>query len=167
MRLKFFNDNDLLLIAFWLIITFLLFSTIGCISKQKCLDKYPPTVETITNHTKEIIIKDSLLQGATVYNTIYKDSIAYYPAYQWRVIKDTSGLAELRIMKDAMGNIIAECVAKDRNVEKTHVNDSTDTSTTKTNIVEKKVMPIWGWLIIGGLVIMLLKKYLTPFFKLF
>lgn len=167
MRLKFFNEDDLLLIAFWLIMTFLLLSTIGCISKQKCLDKYPPTVETITNHTKEIIIKDSLLQGATVYNTIYKDSIAYYPAYQWRVIKDTSGLAELRIMKDAMGNIIAECTAKDRNVENTHVSDNTNTSTTKNSIVEKKYIPFWIWLIMGGLVIMLLKKYLTSFFKLF
>jgi hypothetical protein len=102
-----------------------------------------------------------------VYNTIYKDSIAYYPAYQWRVIKDTSGMAELRIMKDAMGNIIAECVAKDRKVEKTHVSDSVDSSTVKTKVVVEKKMVWWGYLIIILLSLLLVRKYLSSFLKKF
>jgi hypothetical protein len=161
MRLKFFNDNDLLILAFWVLITFLLLSTIGCVSKQKCLDKFPPTIETITNHTTEIIRRDSLIQGASVTNTIYKDSIVLMPVNKWQVIKDTNGIASLRWYKDAYGNIQMECQANNRLIAMVRKEMKVNSQTNSKSVVEKKVVPFWALLVIAVLCLLLLKKYIN------
>jgi hypothetical protein len=161
MRLKFFNDNDLLILAFWLLITFLLMSTIGCVTAKKCNSKFPPTIETITNHTTEIIRRDSMIQGASVTNTIYKDSIVLMPVNKWQYIKDTNGIASLRWYKDAYGNIQMQCDANSRLVEMVRKEMKVKDSTNSKTIVEKKVIPFWIWLIIGALIFIILKKYIN------
>lgn len=160
MRLKFFNENDLLIIAFWLLITFLLLSTIGCVTAKKCNSKFPPTIETITNHTTEIIRRDSLIQGASVTNTIYKDSIVLMPVNKWHYIKDTNGIASLRWYKDAYGNIQMTCDANSRLVELVRKEMKVKDSTNSKSIVEVKSIPFWIWLIIGALILIILKKYI-------
>jgi hypothetical protein len=161
MRLKFFNDNDLLILAFWVLITFLLLSTIGCVTAKKCNAKFPPTIETITNNTTEIIRRDSLIQGASVTNTIYKDSIVLMPVNKWHYIKDTNGIASLRWYKDAYGNIQMQCDANSRLVEMVRKEMKTKDSINSKTIVEKKVVPFWALLVIAVLCLLLLKKYIN------
>jgi len=160
MRLKFFDDFDLMIIAFWLIVIFILMNTFGCVSEKRCNAKFPPTVETITNHTTEVIRRDSLIQGASVTNTIYKDSIVFMPVNKWHYIKDTNGIASLRWYKDAYGNIQMQCDANSRLVEMVRKEMKINNSTNSKKVVEKKVVPFWALLIIAVLCLLLLKKYL-------
>lgn len=158
--MKFFNEEDLLILGFWILITFLLISSIGCVTAKKCNAKFPPTVETITNHTTEVIRRDSLIQGASVTNTIYKDSIVLMPVNKWHYIKDTNGIASLRWYKDAYGNIQMECQANNRLIEMVRKEMKINNSTNSKKVVEKKVVPFWALLIIAVLTLLLLKKYL-------
>lgn len=91
----------------------------SCTTQRKCNRMYPPEVKTIIERHTETIIKDTLLPGATVYHTIQRDSLITMTVDKWTVIRDTSGLAELRLYRDAYGNLLAACEAKDRSVEKT------------------------------------------------
>jgi hypothetical protein len=159
--MKFFNENDLLILGFWILITFLLMSTIGCVTAKKCNAKFPPTIETITNNTTEIIRRDSLIQGASVTNTIYKDSIVLMPVNKWHYIKDTNGIASLRWYKDAYGNIQMQCEANSRLVELVRKEMKTKDSINSKTIVEKKVIPFWALLVIAILCLLLLKKYIN------
>jgi hypothetical protein len=161
MRLKFFNENDLLILAFWILITILLLSSIGCVTEKKCNAKFPPVVETITNHTTEIIRRDSLIQGASVTNTIYKDSIVLMPVNKWQYIKDTNGIASLKWYKDAYGNIQMQCDANSRLVEMVRKEMKTKDSTNSKTVVEKKIVPFWALLVIAILCLLLLKKYIN------
>jgi len=34
MRMKFFNEEDLLILGFWILITFLLISSVGCVTEK-------------------------------------------------------------------------------------------------------------------------------------
>jgi len=161
MRMKFFNENDLLILAFWILITILLISSVGCVTEKKCNAKFPPVVETITNHTTEIIRRDSLIQGASVTNTIYKDSIVLMPVNKWHYIKDTNGIASLRWYKDAYGNIQMQCEANSRLVEMVRKEMKVKNSTNSKTVVEKKVVPFWALLVIAILCLLLLKKYIN------
>lgn len=132
----------LMLVLFYL--TLIIIGT-GCVTEKRCNAKYPPQVETITNHTKEIIRKDSILEGATIINTIYKDSIVMMPVNQWRIIKDTSGKAELRYYKDAYGNISAQCIANSQMIEKLRQIESKGYYKGETKVITKKEVPTWFW----------------------
>lgn len=159
--MKFFNEDDLLVLGFWILIVFLLiFGLNGCVTAKKCNSKFPPTIETITNHTTEIIRRDSLIQGASVTNTIYKDSIVLMPVNKWQYIKDTNGIASLRWYKDAYGNIQMTCDANSRLVEMVRKEMKVKDSTNSKSIVEVKSIPFWIWLIISALILIILKKYI-------
>lgn len=137
----------LLIGAFFIMMIMVMFS--GCITQKKCNAKFPPVTEIKTEHTKETIIRDSLLPGATIYHTIYKDSIQFYPEYKWKVIRDTSGLAELRIMKDAHGNITATCEATEQLISRMEVIESKVDSKTEVTHQTDWYIPGWIWMILG------------------
>lgn len=159
--MKFFNEEDLLVIGFWvLIIFFLVFNLSGCTTQKRCNAKFPPTIETITNHTTEVIRRDSVIQGASVTNTIYKDSIVLMPVNKWHYVKDTSGIASLRWYKDAYGNIQMQCDANSRLVELVRKEMKVNSITNSKSVKEVKYIPFWIWLIIGALILFGLKKYL-------
>ena len=142
----------LLLIAiYWMLVLS------GCVTEKRCNAKYPPQVETITNHTKEVIRKDSILQGATIVNTIYKDSIVMMPVNQWRIIKDTSGKAELRWYKDAYGNINAQCIANSQMIEKLQEIERKGYSKSSTKVITKKEVPVWFWWLFIAVILLALK----------
>lgn len=124
----------------------------SCITKKKCESKFPPVTNTIIENNTETIIKDTILPGATVYNTIHKDSIIFMEKYKWITVKDTSGIAQLRYMIDEYGNIIAECEANAREIAKYKEQSDKTTTTTKTQIVDKPFIPYWVY-IIGGILI--------------
>jgi hypothetical protein len=160
--MKFFNEDDLLLLGFWILIVFLfIFGLNSCVTAKRCNAKYPPVVETITNHTTEIIRRDSIIHGASVTNTIYKDSIVLMPVNKWHFIKDTNGIASLRWYKDAYGNIQMQCDANSRLVEMVRKEIKTKNSTNSKKVVEKKVVPFWALLVIAILCLLLLKKYIN------
>lgn len=137
----------LLIGAFFIMLILVMFS--GCVTQKKCNAKFPPVTEIKTEHTKETIIRDSLLPGATIYHTIYKDSIQFYPEYKWRVIKDTSGLAELRIMRDAHGNITATCEATEQLISRMEVIESKVDTKSESKVIVESHIPGWIWMIFG------------------
>lgn len=148
---------------YFLAILAILFSS--CVTQKRCSEKFPPQVVIEKEHTIETIRKDSLLPGATVTHTIVKDSLVLLPVNKWRVIRDTSGLAELRYYKDAYGNILAQCQATDRMVEKIEQRVKEQLKSTEKNVVTQYRTPWWCWLLIGGLLSLCLVLYLYARFK--
>ena len=139
-----------------LFIIYILIILSGCATEKRCNAKYPPTVETITNHTKEIVRRDSIIEGSIITNTIYKDSIVMMPVNQWRVIKDTSGRAELRYYKDAFGNINAQYISNSQMIEKLTQIESKGYYKGQTKVVTKTEVPKWVWLVFGFIIPVLL-----------
>lgn len=133
-------------------------SMLGCVTQKKCNSKFPPTVEIVTNHTKEIIRKDSILPGSVIreYIPMVRDSLV--PFDRWITVTDKKGFAELRYKLDSLGNVRdIECQANSRMVEKLEERITKSEKTTKTPIpVEVKQTPFWNWLIIGGLSVLIL-----------
>lgn len=138
----------------WRVFIVLLVTLPGCVTQKRCNAKFPPAVEFHTEHTKETIVKDSLMPGATVYNTVFKDSIAYYPAYQWKVIRDTSGLTELRVMRDAYGNLMLQCETNDRLATRVEVLESKKDTEKKTVVKTEKETPWYNWIFITALALL-------------
>lgn len=144
----------------------------GCVTQKRCDAKFPPVVHTHTEHTTEIIRKDSILPGATVTHTIYHDSIIKMPVNQWRIIRDTSGLAELRFYKDAYGNIVAQCEANERMIEKMQQLVRELVSSTETKVQVVKEAPLWikimlvilsaAWLYVIGRMALIAWKTVGP-----
>lgn len=58
--------------------------------------------------------RDTVIQGGTVTDTLYLDSIIYYPKDRWFTKLDTSGNAEFRWLINQQNQLIGECIAKDR-----------------------------------------------------
>lgn len=141
------NRDGLLLVLFGLVLC-------SCNMKQYCDDRFPPS-ERI--EIKETIIRhDSILPGAVVYDTLvwhhYHDSLVAIPKY--KIIRDSSGLAELRYQVDRYGRLLMQCSANPRVLEviERHLN------TVQTQVDEVKVpfIPWWLYLLIGLLVLALL-----------
>lgn len=110
-----------------------------------CTTKHP----VIINNEKEttIIKRDSLIKGATIYDTIRFETVTD----KITIIKDSTGRAELRYYKDAYGRLIAECRANDLTVE--WLEKYVKEQKTEIHTVEKKYIPSWLWIIIGILII--------------
>lgn len=138
----------------------------GCITQKRCNSKFPPQVVINNEHTIETIRKDSILKGATVTHTIVKDSIVFMPVNQWRVIKDTSGYAELRYYKDAYGNIIAQCQANDRMVEKIEQRIKEQFKSSSSSVVVKKETPWWMIFLLGLISTFAILLFLAYKFKI-
>jgi hypothetical protein len=130
----------------------------SCATQKRCDAKFPPEVREIHTHSTETIRKDSVLPGATVTHTIYNDSLVLMPVNKWTVIRDTAGLAELRIYKDAYGNLLAQCEAADRTIEKIRVLEK-ELSQTRSQAVKTEYQTPWYlvplvW--IGGISLLIL-----------
>ena len=137
----------------------LLFS--GCVTQKKCNQKFPPIIE-INNEKETIIIKkDSLIKGATITNTIKKDSIIFLKEYKVVTVTDKSGLAELSYYKDAYGNLVATCKANDRLIEQVKILRQQFSSTSQKQLVRESFIPFWIWLIIGAFIILILRGKIT------
>lgn len=121
---------------YWIIILFFISS---CTTQQ-------PTI--INNEKETVIIKrDSIIKGATVYDTITLENVTN----KVTIIKDSLGRTELRYFKDAYGRLVAECEAKDLTVEwlEKYVKEN------KTEVINvpQKFIPSWLWIIVGILII--------------
>lgn len=114
----------------------------SCVTKQKCDSMFPPQVNTTTT----IIQRDSVIQGATVYDTLRLSSFHEYPVDRWVTVKDTAGRAELRFMRDAYGNLIASCEAKDNLIK----NAIQYTAQHESQVREVAYIPSWIWMLLGA-----------------
>lgn len=121
---------------------FLLFLT-SCITKEKCNERFPPQVKEVRETT--FVKRDSVIPGAIIRDTIRLDSIAYIQNF--RIVRDTTGRAELRIYKDAYGRLIAECEAKGINLEL--LEKIIKEGKIEVHEIEKKYIPWWMWTLIG------------------
>lgn len=125
-----------------LIFILFLFLT-SCITKEKCNERFPPQVKEIRETT--FVKRDSVIPGAIIRDTIRLDSIAYIDNF--KIIKDTTGRAELRLYKDAYGRLIAECEAKGINLEL--LEKIIKEGKIEVHEIEKKYIPWWIWTAIG------------------
>lgn len=124
-----------------LLSSLLLFS---CVTQEKCLRKFPPQVTT--EKTVEIHYKDTIIQGGTVERIINNDSLIYLPG---QTIIDTSGSAVLSFYKDAYGNLVAKCEAKDKTIEGLTKEIREKETKVEIHKVETKYIPWWMYAILG------------------
>jgi len=88
---------------------FLLILCASCVTQKRCQEKFPIQSDTLV--VRDTSLVSVLVPGATVLDTIRIDSLIYkgYP-----VVKvDTSDRAALRYWKDAHGNLVVECEARE------------------------------------------------------
>ena len=83
----------------------------SCITQERCAKKFPPTT-----HLQEIIteiVKDSIIPSASVLDTFLITEIIELPVDRWITVRDTSGKAELRLMRNKYNELIVECQKKE------------------------------------------------------
>lgn len=155
------NDDTILAIALGALGILLIMAWLSsCATQKRCNAKYPPQVEVHTETITNTVRRDSIIQGATVTNTIWRDSIITMEINKWNYIKDTTGRTELRYYRDAFGNLQVQCEAKDVMIERMSEVINSKESNKQTKVIEKERMTWYGWLIIGVLLVLLIKKYL-------
>ena len=115
----------------------------SCITQEKCNERFPPQVKEIRETT--YVKRDSVIPGAIIRDTLTLESIQYLKDV--KIIKDTTGRAELRLYKDAYGRLIAECQAKD--IDITWFEKQIKDYTEKINTVKEKYIPAWVWIFLG------------------
>ena len=117
--------------------TFLLLPLLfaGCISKQRCNELFPPSVHT--EHTTTIIQRDSVIKGATVYDTMHlRDTLIFKELRERFVVKqDTSGRAQLKYWVDEYGRLQMRCTATDNVVRWVEQHNSTATIEQRTAVL--------------------------------
>lgn len=111
------------------------------------------TSDTITKYIR----KDTVIQGATVRDTITFERWNTMQVNNVRIIRDTTGRTELRVYKDAYGRLQLQCESKDQlftwfekftRIRQTEVTDR--------KLIYGKNAFLWG-LIIGLIGFMLLR----------
>ena len=109
----------------------------GCISKQRCNELFPPSVHT--EHTTTIIQRDSVIKGATVYDTLHLRDTLYFRELRERFVvkEDTSGRAQLKYWVDEYGRLQMRCTAADNVVRWVEHHKNTAT-------IEKRTAAL-GW----------------------
>lgn len=136
----------------------------SCISQEKCLQRFPPEVQTET--VTKIEYRDTTIQGGTVEKVITKDSLILLPG-EIRTYIDTSGSAELRFYRNQYGDLVAECTAKDKTIEKLRQR----ITESKTEVITKreKYIPFWikGLLLITSIlsiptILKIIKSFIKP-----
>lgn len=119
----------------------------SCVTQKKCHKKFPPQsivkeVEVITE-----IYKDSIIPGATVLDTFMLQEIVEIPVNRWISVPDTSGKAELRIMKNEYNQLIIDCTAKEEVIKK---HEQIITELREVSEVEVLIKtPKWAWWLLG------------------
>ena len=125
-----------------LLLPLILLSSCGLL--KKCPEVY------LTDSVKTTIVyHDTIIQGNMVFDTLTEETIKYLPKYKTVVKRDTSGLVELRYYKDAYGQLIVDCEAKDKKLKT--VQKTLENTKTRVVIETKEKIPWWIWLIVGGL----------------
>lgn len=119
----------------------------SCITQEECTKRFPPQVKEIRETT--YVKRDSVIPGAIIRDTLTLESIQYLKDV--KIIKDTTGRAELRLYKDAYGRLIAECQAKD--IDITWFEKQIKDYTEKINTVKEKYIPAWLWIILGIIIV--------------
>lgn len=131
----------------------------GCVSQKNCNRKFPAESKIV--ETKEIIKEYKLLPGSTVTDTLWYEKIVQMPVNKWIVKKDTSGLAELRLYKDANGQLIAQCEANERAIEQ--IKEIIKSTETKVIVKEIKYTPKWKgtliWILLIGVIYFVIKDF--------
>jgi hypothetical protein len=121
----------------------------SCSMQKMCERRYPPVTKTHDSILYIHEIHDSIIPGIVITDTFYKTEIqklpAYYPVYK----KDTKSEMVIRMYKDSLGNIIADCEGKDKVISKykelsikASMRDSVD-----VKIIHKA--PTWYWILFG------------------
>lgn len=108
----------------------------GCISKQRCNELFPPSVHT--EHTTTIIQRDSIIKGATVYDTLHlRDTLIFKELRERFVVKqDTSGRAQLKYWVDEYGRLQMRCTATDNVVRWVEQHKA-------SSVVEQRTAAFW------------------------
>jgi len=119
----------------------------SCITQEECTKRFPPQVKEIRETT--YVKRDSVIPGAIIRDTLTLESIQYIKDV--KIIKDTTGRAELRLYKDAYGRLIAECQAKD--IDITWFEQQIKDYTEKIQTVKEKYIPAWLWIILGIIIV--------------
>lgn len=122
----------------------------GCTTQRRCLQKYPPQV--VTEHTREVVIRDSIIKGAIITDTLIIKELEKMPIYQYVYKYDTSGKAMMRFYKDAYGRIIAECQSKDQMVQQIRETIKDTEKQVIVKVEKVKVFPWYLFVVIGILV---------------
>lgn len=120
----------------------------GCMSQERCLEKFPPSVKTVTE--KQIIIRDSIISGATITKVIKRDSLIQLPG-EMRTYIDTSGKAELTFFRNAYGDLVVKCEAKDQTIKALNKEVRESDKEIQVHTKEVKFVPWWIYVLIGGL----------------
>lgn len=135
---------------------------LSCTTAEKCARYFPPKIER--EFITEISYSDTIIKGGTVQSIINVDSIVYLPGKTIRV-KDTTGNAELLIWVDEYGKLRASCTAKDQEIERLNkLVKKTSTETIKPDPIIEKVTPVWNWLLIGGLIVVIIYLVIRKIF---
>ena len=133
----------------YLLILLVLLSS--CVTQQRCAEKFPPTTH-ITETIKEVV-KDSILPPTTVVDTFLLSEIEELPIDRWISVEDTSGKAELRIMKTKYNQLILECKKKEEIIQNQRIERTIDNDSDQLRTVIKT--PKWAWysLILNAIVV--------------
>jgi hypothetical protein len=107
----------------------LCFGLVGCATQDRCIAKYPPTVETVEQTVIEY--RDSLILGETVTKVLRYDSLIFVPSEVTTII-DSSGKVELSYFKNAYGDLVVNCEAKSQVIEKLRQTKTKEVIITKT-----------------------------------
>lgn len=116
----------------------------ACITQEKCHQKFPPIVETVTKF--DTAFSFIPVPGASITDTITLSQIRNVPVDRIIRVVDSTGRTNLLWYKDAYGQLVVECQAREDSVRAECVSKTTtikeDHFVSKTN----------GWLkFIGGL----------------
>lgn len=102
------------------------------------------------HYTKEVIKKDSLiyLPAATVEKSLPVDSISELLSANWYHYFDSLGRAQISFMRDKFNRLQmrAKCPNDTLKIETVTIREKQH----KTETVEKKIYPVWVWIILGA-----------------
>lgn len=127
-----------------------------------CLALISLTACKCPEYLQETVIeyRDTLIPGATVTLTVTdsilvpgKDSIVYRKGKPYRVLQikeDTASKAQLRLLKDEYGRVLAECEAKEKRIQK-----ALEQKTTYVHIPQPHI-PWWIFAICGALALLVI-----------
>lgn len=131
------------------------FLVIGC-KNQKVLSSTSESVRFVEVQTER---KDSLLPGFNIRGQLTVPEVIDLSTHDTIIIEDPNTKAQLRIWKDAYGNLVAECEDKDQIIEKLRESIIEKSTESKAVVIEKdtrswwqkliQLIPWWAYLVAG------------------
>lgn len=131
----------------------------SCISKQRCNELFPPSVHT--EHTTTIIQRDSVIKGATVYDTLHlRDTLIFKELRERFVVKqDTSGRAQLKYWVDEYGRLQMRCTAADNVVRWVEQHRTSSTIEQRTAALGWQAVVLALCCLVGGVLVGIVWKW--------